>query len=545
MQYKAFLAIFLTTVLYGYVSESYALPVNRGAGFARWGKFTHAENEKPQYLYFGREQSESNKNNDEKITQVKKYLEKDRGKEALKILRTLPQNYDVIVLTARSYATLDNPVSALEYYYCALKLAKNHEEREVAYFGIAKMLFWVDKYISAKNVYKNLLYYPLNKEDCELARAGVVKSLAYADRTRTAYCAVPKNKKFTTQQMVVAAAQASLWSGWPDLTRRILCCCYPDITCKIDPKSPLGRDIKDIKWQLNLATARNDLSPTFYFSSDSEDFIKRDYRLDYSRYWSQCWQSFVGLDRIVYTQNSNYLAANGMYVKQTWQPTRDLIFSGRLQPMNYDSDGWHPFLWGAVTDYIPNDIWHFQLLAQKEIVETFPAFNNHIADNLYVVDVKFSPFPYFQIDASTNRLDFTDSNVRKGYFLSAALLLSAHIGLTVEARQREYTDDFKSPAYFSPARYKEDAVSLRLGRKLTDTWRYYLLASRGRQTITSTRDSAPGSSPTTLVEGGINGPITNCIIFNASYGWAKQASAFIDSTDYSYQYGAISLNFLF
>lgn len=498
---------------------------------------------KSHFIHF--KKSSLHKRRVKNLALVKKYIQANEGKKALEILSQWSKsknNFDVLLLMAESYAEMDDPISALAYYDCALRHAKKRDEYEVAYSGVAKMLFWLDKYMTAGSIYRKLLTYPLDKKSRELALAGRVKSLAYADRVHDAYVLVPKQVKFTTPQMVVAASQASLWAGWPDITKHILCA-YRPIWNKIDPQSSLGKDMLDLRWQLNLATARNNVAPNFYMYSDAENFIKRDYFLDYSRYWSQCWQSRVGLERVDYAQNGNRLAADSIYLSQIWQPSRDLVFQGRLEPANYAS--WHPFLWSTRVNYTPNDLWRVGFNATKEVVETLNAFNAKITDNLYSGDVRFSPLPYFQLNGSLSHLNFNDSNVRKSYFVSAALLASTHFGITLEARQRGYTDALVSPNYFSPIRYQEKMALIKLGRKWGSTWRYYFTLGKGRQTITPDQTIPQGSSPTELIEFGLNGPVTHCIVLNAYYGWAKQAAAFQNSPDYSYQYGAIALNFLF
>jgi tetratricopeptide (TPR) repeat protein len=193
---------------------------------------------------------------------------------------------------------LDNPMLALMYYNAALNIAKAPDERQVAYFGIAKMQFWLGHYVRAETTYRDLLTEHLNRKDYELALAGLIKSLAYQDKTRLAYSYVPEDMVFTTPEMVIAASQASLWSDWGDITRDILTE-YQPITQKLDPWSPLGGDFRDLQWQTALATSPNTLTPTFFYSGDSDGFIKRHSTLNYRRYWSQIFQTSVGVDHFL------------------------------------------------------------------------------------------------------------------------------------------------------------------------------------------------------------------------------------------------------
>ncbi|MGB6976673.1 MAG: tetratricopeptide repeat protein [Gammaproteobacteria bacterium] len=478
---------------------------------------------------------------------AKKFTNADKGREALKILKPLlltHSNFDVYLLTAQAYADSDEPILALRYYNLALEISKDAEERHVALFGVGKMRFWLGQYVRAEQVYKLLLSERLNKEDHELALAGLVKSLAYQDRTRTAYSLIPPDLVFTTPEMVVAASQASLWSDWPDIAEEIMGD-YQHILDKLDPWSALGQDIRDVAWQADLATSPNVITPTFFYASDTDDFIIRHSTLDYTHYWSQIYQTSVGVEHLLYTQPvqpGSPLSANGIYLGQTWRPTRDLIFTGRVEPTNYAS--WHPVLWSLGGRYRPNDYIGFNLLGFREIVEAFPALANRIADNQYSAGVTLYPVPYITVDASVNNLQFNDSNVRNGYYASIQALLLTDLGLYGILQTRGFTDKFQTPNYFSPSRYTSETAILRLSRRLGATWQYYIDGGVGQQSITP-QGSPAGKSPTNQWGLGISGPISSWLIFSAYYAQTTQASAFTNSATYKYQYGAASLNFLF
>jgi hypothetical protein len=483
------------------------------------------------------------------LESAKKFVDDDKGKKALNILKPLVDEYgtyDILILAGQAYAEADNPMASLHYYNLALKKAKDADERDVAYFGIAKMQFWMGNYVRAERVYRVLLRDKLNKEDHELALAGLVKSLAYQDRTRLAYSLIPPDLIYTTPEMVVAASQASLWSDWADITKDILIR-YQPITKKLDPWSPLGEDLRDAAWQTDLATSPNVITPTAFMSEDSEGFIVRRSTLDYTHYWSQIFQTSIGVDNFRYTQNntppsSGALSANGIYVGETWRPTRTLIFSGNIEPTNYGA--WHPVLWNAKGTYQPNDMVGIGLLAFREIVETFPSFYNEISDNQYVASLTLNPLPYITLDGSLSALRFSDTNVRTGYYASFSALVLADVGLYTIFQASGYKDKFQSPNYFSPLRYDAQTALLRLSRKLGATWHYYIDGGVGEQTITAPGFS-PARSPINQWGLGITGPITSWMIFNAYYAQTTQASAFANSSTYRYQYGAVSINFLF
>ena len=155
-----------------------------------------------------------------------------------------------------------------------------------------------------------------------------------------------------------------------------------------------------------------------------------------------------------------------------------------------------------------------------------------------------NPLPYVQFNGSYSRLDISDSNSRDSYFLSSTVLVLPNYGLSATGIFRDYTDAFSSPNYFSPYNYKAATILLKLGRKLGATWHYYLDGGVGRQYIVSRLGEAAAASPTYQLGLGITGPINSWLVLNAYYADVHQASAFLGSPEYRYQYGGISLNIM-
>ncbi|WP_160264725.1 tetratricopeptide repeat protein [Legionella norrlandica] len=487
------------------------------------------------------------------LQQARQFISTNDGASAYSLIKGYigsGDNYQVDMIAAESMTILNKPDRALYFYKQAFSVASNASEQVKALFGIAKMQFWLAWYVRAQKSYRLLLQYKLSPTDYELALAGLVKSLAYYDRPRLAYQMIPNGFNFTTPQAVIAASQATLWANWADVTKDILEKYYP-ITSKINLNSGLGKDLLDLRWQTNLATWPNVVMPSVFVSEDSETFNKRRTTLEYTHYWSQQAQTFLGPDYIRYKQHESFkLDAKGFYIGQILRPTRHLIFKGRMEPIEYinmtpsQRNHWNPFLWGLDGTYTPNDYVSVQLLTQKEVIETFPAFNHQITDNLYSASLNLNPLPYVKFNGAYSKLNMSDTNSRDGYFLSSSILIIPDLGVTVVGALREFSNKFRSPNYFSPHEYMEKKILLKLGRRLGATWHYYLDGGVGRQYITPDPDSTTTSSPTYQWGLGINGPITKCLFFTAYYANIHQASAFINSPDYSYQYGEISLNLL-
>lgn len=491
---------------------------------------------------------------DKKLDLVRAAITQNQGLQALKLLRPLLGNnprVDVYFLAAQTYAILNEPFQALQYYQRAYAASTTPGDKLAAQFGIAKMQFWMSFYYSAVKTYNALLIQVKSKEDYEIALAGKVKSLAYMDRPMRALRSIPLAFDFTKPAMVIAAAQASLWSGWPDITRTIAIK-YASLLKTIPAQSPLHRDLKDLVWQMNLATWPNALTGSAFISRDSEGFEVNRETVDYTRYWSQAFQTAIGLIGSQYRQRNflklenrgvtfGSLQAKAFYLKQTWKPSRALTLNAQIEPTNYQL--WNPFLWDANIRYRPNDYFGLNFYGIKNVVETLPAFIQHISANQVGTDVVLNWIPYVQLNGSLNQMHFTDQNVRKGYYLSASAIIFPSMGISLIYQKRGFGNKFVSRYYFSPDRYVADTVILRLSSKAGSVWHYYLDGGLGSQRVSVTgTESKP--APTYQWGFGINGPIRDWLIFSASYYMTTQASSFIDAPNYRYQTGFISLTAL-
>ena len=475
------------------------------------------------------------------------------GKRAYSLIKNYldsEPNTNLYLIAADSMTITDNPQQALNYYQQAFQSSQHIIDKKYALFGIAKMQFWLGQYVRAEATYRLLLTYNLNAKEHELALAGLVKSLAYYDRPRSAYHLIPNDLVFTTPELVIAASQASSWSNWSDITKSTLIK-YQPITKNINLRTSLGKDLQDLQWQTKLATTPHVITPTVFYSHDSENFDKTRSILNYSYYWSQLAQTTTGIEYIVYTQNApNRLDASGFYIGQTLRPTRDVIIQGQIEPTEYKNltptvrSNWAPILWNANASYTPTDYLSLRVLALREVLETFAAFDDRLFDNQFSAAATINPLPYVQFNGSYSRLNISDSNHRNSFFLSSNVLVWPSYGLTATGTLREYTDEFTSPDYFSPYNYKAANIMLKVGRKLGATWHYYVDGGVGRQFIIPRPGEPTAASPTYQFGLGITGPINSWLVFNAYYADVHQASAFLDSPEYHYQYGGISLNIM-
>jgi hypothetical protein len=184
-------------------------------------------------------------------------------------------------------------------------------------------------------------------------------------------------------------------------------------------------------------------------------------------------------------------------------------------------------------------------LGLREVIETFPAFVNHITDNQISSSLTLNPLPYVTLNGAYSRLDMSDTNNRNVYHASANAFILPTYGVSLTGIFREFNDKFTTPNYFSPNNYKAASLILKWNRRLGATWHYYIDGGGGRQFIQPQPGEPTAASPIYQYGFGITGPINKYLIFSAYYADMHQASAFLDSPGYHYQYGGVSLNVLF
>lgn len=138
----------------------------------------------------------------------------------------------------------------------------------------------------------------------------------------------------------------------------------------------------------------------------------------------------------------------------------------------------------------------------------------------------------------------SDTNHRNIYYFSSTVPVLPDYGINATGIFREFTNKFTSPNYFSPDTYTAGTLLLKMSRRLGVTWHYYVDGGGGRQFIKPQPGEATSSSPIYQWGFGITGPINSYLILNAYYADMHQASAFLDSPGYHYQYGGVSLNIL-
>ncbi|KTC84979.1 tetratricopeptide repeat protein [Legionella brunensis] len=476
------------------------------------------------------------------------HLDSEEGLKAYQLILPLIKQFNqplYYMLAAKSMIVMDQPYQALNYYKNAYQLAlqnSNRDDQREALTGIATMQMWLDQYVRATITYRLLLTYPLNLQEYELAKAGLVKSYAYRGRVYTALDEIPWDIQFTSPHMVIAALQATLWTGQGDVANQLYLK-YRPILNQIKPGEHLYRDLKNIEWLLCLETAPYQLKPEIYSFKDSEDFTIQRETLRARRYWSQSWQSKIAPTYIRYAQSGVKIDAKTLLFNQTWRPSRHLILDGEVAPTTLNH--WSPVLWGFSGSYIPDDILTINISAREELIESFTALENDIFFHSYNLGGVLQPLPYVNIIANQYQFNFNDQNTRDGYYVYGSVTFWPTQGVYAGYRIRGYTSAFQSPFYFSPDKYNDKLYILGISNQIGETWRYFAEGGYGSQSIKPNPEAETGTAPSWFYRFGLRGPIRRCVFFDIQYGNYQQASAFIDAEDYRFHDILASLTFSF
>ena len=94
----------------------------------------------------------------------------------------------------------------------------------------------------------------------------------------------------------------------------------------------------------------------------------------------------------------------------------------------------------------------------------------------------------------------------------------------IEGRFRFYRNTQpNSPNYFSPERLYEPLAILRLRRKLTATWRFYIEGGLGRQILDPNSLSPTLTQTARLLEVGLSGSLFGHVAVEGFFGYSDQA----------------------
>jgi hypothetical protein len=458
-------------------------------------------------------------------------------------LASTAPDFDNAIKAGAKAVDRDQPKEALSHYQQALTIARDPQQHKDARFNIARIQMWLGAYLQAEKQYRWLLQQTLDQQEYELALAGLVQSLAYRDRPRNAYEAIPKKLQYSEPELVVAATQAALWSDWPDLAKNILASHQTSLK-DVTPDSTLGRNIREVKRDTALWTAPYNLTPGFSLQTDSDDFDILRTGLGLTRNWSYEWQTTLATDYTYYTQGSRVVNAERFQVQQLWRPTRELAVTGSVRPTIYEN--WYPVLWSLGAAYHPNDTFMMEVATLRNVVEAFPALEQHIAQQIYQVSATLNPLPYVQLMAGYDFDAFSDNNARNGYFLQASALVFPQYGLTFALLSHGFFDDFYTNSYFSPVTYTQSLFLAKWSRKFNTNWRYFLNAGLGAQTILQTHSASTIVSPSWLIDVGVSGIVSQNLQVNAGYGFHQQAlSSSGGGSGYWYQLASLSVTLFF
>lgn len=451
------------------------------------------------------------------------------------INNTIAANY----ITAAKIANAANNFNLAQknyltaYNYSANNLALQKE----ILFQLAFLQLNNGYYKSAIVNYNTLLQLPLNSQEYEVALNGYVRSLSAYNRSMQAFATIPKDFNYTMPAMLIAAAQAALWANWPDTSINLFKN-NPNLVAAIPPKSYLQKQYQDVLWQDIYFTAPNTLGYQSYTENDSDNFSISRQQAYYWRRFSSTFMLGTFLNNNTYRQR-DYSAVRGNQFSLQAMGYLGSHINYRMGATDGNYNSWEPLLYFGSFTLTPSDFMSFNVSNKKDIVESIPALNDKITMNSTNVLLAFFPIYRIYLAISGFNDEFNADNERRGYVLNPSILLSANLGLHLDGLYRYYTNsEPNQPDYFSPAKYSNDYLNLRLTRKLLGPWRYYIYGGFGSQTI----ESEPVQK-TQDYGAGIRGPITSHLVLDVSAGYNNAAGT--SDNGYARQWFNVNLNYAF
>src|SRR3990167_1450719 len=411
-------------------------------------------------------------------------------------------NYFHLIYDAQQAADHNQPQQALIFFQQASDAADNTVRKRVALFGIAKMQLANEQYAHALPIYKKLMEENLDAVDYEVALDGYVRSESALDRPIKAYLTIPKNFQYTSASMVIAAAQAAVWSGW-NYKAKYLLDNYADLLKTVSSDSYLYRQLNDVISPVNMGTDKNAVNYNNYFQSDDEGFNIQRHQVQYARRFNSAVEATWFANRTDYS-GPGYSDINAITAGVQSRGWLNNFFSYSAGISEGQYNNWSPFLWDARLRLTPNDIVSFSINNSNTVVESMPALANQISMISSGLGVTIQPIYRLSLYANVLYSQFSDSNPRPSYYGKLSYLLFPSVGLYTDGLVRSFQDAFLSPNYFSPSNYFED------------------------------------------YRAGVTEPFTNNLFLNGYYGYSNSAAdSTLQTSSYAWQYGGVSLTYAF
>ncbi len=438
---------------------------------------------------------------------------------------------------AKAAFMAENFKEAICFYTLAQRNASSQSDTNTTLFGLGGIYISMGENYKALNIYKALLEEKLQKEDFEVALNGYVNSLSNLDKPMMAYYAIPENFKYTNPRLIVTAAQAALWAGWPYKSSNILSA-NENLLQQIDPNSRLGGLYEEVLWQTTSLTAPNTADYKHYYLVDSEKFRVFRGIINYSHRTSAMFNTSLALTRNHFTIPGLWPVNGNVVTLQEDGLLNDYFgYLANLSSANYQY--WNPILWDFKLALQPNDTLTISARNNKEIVEAIPAINNHITLDTSEFNIRIEPIYRVFISGAFFNSKFSDNYKRNGSSANFSYLLLSDYGVYIDYFIRSYHAKNPSQFYFSPLKFRQTLLSLRIKHHITNTWNYYASGGVGRQWI--------NTDPYTIarkLQFGITGPLFKCINLDGYYLYSSSADNSVTGA-YSYKVIGANLQFIF
>jgi|GEM_PF-5035944 len=426
---------------------------------------------------------------------------------------------------------------ALIFYQQALSIARRYQRPDrVILFRMGAVYLSIGDFRHALRMYTQLLQQKLDRADYEVALNGYVQSLSGRDLPMKAWRSIPTDFVYQMPAMLVSASEAALWSNWPYKSMALLNT-HSDLVNQIKANTHLGYRLDDLLWQSRLGTVIDTLGYSSYYEQDTDDFTIQRNTASYSHRFGVPLNTTMLLTQAHYAV-PGYTSVNGTRITAQadgWL-SDSLTYVANVAPATYLN--WKPVLAKSGLTYAPNDFYSLTALASKDIVESVPSLLQKISLNS--LNAGGVLFPAYRAKVAMGVLSdhFSDNNIREGFNLRPAILLFPDLGLYGEFYWRSYSNSIpNSPYYFSPEKYSETRVTLKLNRRANATWRCYINLGLGQQRI-----NQDPKTPTKLMEAGLRGPIGKHFVIDAGYGYNSAAGG--SATGFARQFAIVNITYL-
>lgn len=424
-------------------------------------------------------------------------------------------SFEYLFYMGKLAAIANKPKLALFYFQQAYRRAASDDDRRAALFSLGNIHLWLENYGKARVVYAVLLSEPLNPGDHEIALSGFVSARSNQDYPMDAFHLIPPNFIYTDPSMLLNASQAANWAGI-GYRAKFLLQQNKALLTKIPKYSKNYRLMREITWDTLKQTSKNTFHYDYYSELDSDDFYINRYTVGFTHRFTPTSATSLYATYGNYYMSPTQIDASVIHLSHQFFLNDYLLITSDLGGASIEN--WNPVLWNFGINYLQTNYFGLSLFNSENYVETISSLQNHISQNSTDLSVNVHPVSRLFWVGSYFHQHFTDENNRDGIYTRLMVLLSRKWGISTGVRYRYYENSLQTPNYFSPAKYQEYVAVAIFRRKFTPTWRFYAMATVGKQMIDE-------NHPEDVIsyEAGLSGALSNQFEVRVFTGYSSAA----------------------